>query len=79
MRKSWTEYSRGMFDAHAELRITDSNTEPSSPSRPPAPERTNTNHSLNMQTEKDVKEPNSAPAHGVLYVQGARRETRLKA
>ncbi len=32
-----------------------------------------------MQTEKDVKEPNSAPARGVLCAQGARRETRLKA
>ncbi len=41
-------------------RLTDSKTEPSSPSRPPAPEQTNTNGSLNMQTKKDVKEPNSA-------------------
>ncbi len=51
-----------------------SNTEPSSPSGPPAPERTNTNRSLNMQTEKGVKEPNSAPARGVLCAQGARRD-----
>ncbi len=57
----------------------DSNTKPSSPSPPPAPERTNTNHSLNMQTEQDVKEPNSAPARGVLCTQSARSETRLKA
>ncbi len=27
-----------------------------------------------MQTEKDVKEPNSAPARGVLCAQGARRD-----
>ncbi len=66
-RKSWTEYSRTVFGAHAESRLTDSKTEPSCPSRPPAPERTNTNRSLNMQTEKDVKEPNSAPARGVLW------------
>ncbi len=32
-----------------------------------------------MQTEKDVKEPNSAPARGVLWAQGACRETKLKA
>ncbi len=31
-----------------------------------------------MQTEKDVKEPNSAPARGVLCAQGTRRRTRLK-
>ncbi len=54
-------------------RLTDRNTEPSSPSRPPAPERPNTNRSLNIQTDKDVKEPNSAPARCVLCAQGARR------
>ncbi len=59
-------------NTHAE-----SKTEPSSSSRPPAPERTNTNHSLNIQTEKDVKEPNSAPPRGVLCTQGACRETCL--
>ncbi len=32
-----------------------------------------------MQTEKDVKEPNSAPVRSVLCAQGVRRETRLKA
>ncbi len=32
----------------------------------------------NMQTEKDVKEPNSAPAHSVLCAQGTCRETCLK-
>ncbi len=65
--------------ARRETRLTDSKTEPSSPSRHPASERTNTNRSLNMQTEKDVKEPNLAPACGVLCAQGTRRETRLKA
>ncbi len=45
-------------------RLTDSKTEPISPSRHPASERTNTNHRLNMQTEKYVKESNSAPARG---------------
>ncbi len=60
-------------------RAADRQTEPSSPLRPPAPEWTNTNRSLNMQTEKYVKEPNSAPARGVLCAQGARRETCLKA
>ncbi len=43
-----------------EARLTYSKTEPSSPSPPPAPEQTNKNRSLNMQTKKDVKEPNSA-------------------
>ncbi len=52
--------------------------EPSSPSRPPEPERANTNCDLNMQTEKYMKEPNSAPARGVLWAQVACRETRLK-
>ncbi len=37
-----------------EPRLTVSKTEPNSPSRPPAPERTNTNRSLNMKTEKNV-------------------------
>ncbi len=37
-----------------EPRLTDSKTEPSSPSPPPASERTNTNCSLNMQTEKKM-------------------------
>ncbi len=55
---------RAVFGVHAEK------TEPSSPSRHPASERTNTNRSLNMQTEKDVKEPNSAPVRGVLCAQG---------
>ncbi len=32
-----------------------------------------------MQTEQDVKEPDSALVHGVLCAQGPRRETRLKA
>ncbi len=58
-----------------ETRLTDSKTEPSSTSHPPAPERTNTNHSLNSQKEKDVKEPNSAPARGVLCAQGTRRDS----
>ncbi len=44
--------------ARREPRLTDSNTEPSSPSHPHASERTNSNRSLNMKTEKDVKEPN---------------------
>ncbi len=58
-----------------ELCLTDSKTERSSPSHHPASERTNSNRSLNKQTEKDVKEPNSAPTRGVLCAQGARRET----
>ncbi len=62
---------------HREPRLMDSNTEPSSPSRSPASERTNRNHSLNMQTEKYVKKSNSAPARGFLCTQGGRRETRL--
>ncbi len=32
-----------------------------------------------MQTEKGVKEPNSAPVRGVLCAQGTHRETQLKA
>ncbi len=55
-----------------EPRITDSNAEPGSPSRPPEPERTNTNNSLNMQTEKYVRQSNSEPARGVLCAQDAR-------
>ncbi len=31
-----------------------------------------------MQTKKDVREPNSAPAQSVLCAQGGRREMRLK-
>ncbi len=60
MRKSWTEYMCTMFGAHAESRVSRTET-PSSPSR--HLNETNTIPSLNMQTEKDVKEPNSAPAH----------------
>ncbi len=63
-RKAELAYVRAVFGVHAEK------TEPSSPSRHPASERTNTNRSLNMQTEKDVKEPNSAPVRGVLCAQG---------
>jgi len=51
-----------VFSVHGESHLTDSKTELSSSSPPPVPERTNTNCSLNMQTEKDVKEPISAPA-----------------
>ncbi len=67
-RNSWTVF----------LRLTNSNTEPSSPSPASAPERTNINRSWNMQTEKSVIVPNSAPARCVLCAQGARREMRLK-
>ncbi len=67
-----------MYGALREPRLTDRKTEPSSPSCPPAPERTNTNRSLNMQTEKDVKEPNSAPTRGIQCTQSACRETRPK-
>ncbi len=63
--------------ARREPRLTDRKTEPSTPSCPSAPERTNTNRSLNMQTEKDVKEPNSAPTRGIQCAQSACREPRL--
>ncbi len=69
---------RGKAQMSTRTSCSDSKTEPSSPSRPPAPERSNTNRSLNMQTEKDVWEPNSAPAR-VFCRHRARRETRLKA
>ncbi len=74
-QKSWIEYSfelNWVLCTRREPRLTDSNTEPSSPLPPPAPERTNTNRSLNIQTEKDAKEPNSAPVRGVLCAQDAR-------
>ncbi len=71
--------TRSVRCTHRESCLTDRKTEPSSPLRPPIPERTNTNRSLNMQTEKDVKEPTSAPTRSVLCAQGPRRETRLKA
>ncbi len=72
-RKNSTEYSRTVFSAHAESRVSQTATpNRASPSPPPAPERTSTNRSLNMQTEKDVKEPNSASKRGVLCAQGAR-------
>ncbi len=57
-----------------ELCLTDSKTEPSSTSRPPAPEWTNTNRSLNLQKERDVKESNSAPTCGVLCAHRAHAE-----
>ncbi len=58
--KSWIEYSfelNWVPCTRREPRLTDSNTEPSSPLPPPAPERTNTNRSLNIQTEKMWKSP----------------------
>ncbi len=42
--------------------LTDSKTERSSPSHHPASERTNSNRSLNKQTEKDVKDAHRARA-----------------
>ncbi len=57
---------RRVWCTRRESRLTDSKTEPSSPSRHPASERTNTKCRLNLQTEKDVKEPNLAPARGVI-------------
>ncbi len=69
-QKSSNEYRllvRSFWCTRREPRLTDSNPEPSSPLPSPASERTNTNCSLNMQTEKDVKEPNSANMCGVLW------------
>ncbi len=66
---------RRVWCTRRESRLTDSKTEPSSLSRHPSSERTNTNCRLNLQTEKDVKEPNLAPARGVICAQGVRRET----
>ncbi len=59
MRKklNWVHVRR-VWCTRREPRLTDRNTELSFASS----ERTNTIPSLNMQTEKDVKEPNSAPA-----------------
>ncbi len=45
---------RRVWCTRREPRLTDNHTEPSSP-RPPAPERTNTNCCLKMQTEKICK------------------------
>ncbi len=67
---------RSFWCTRREPRLTDSNPEPSSPLPSPASERTNTNCSLNMQTEKDVKEPNSANMCGVLWHR-ARAEGRV--
>ncbi len=55
-----------------EPRLTDSKTEPSSPSRHPATKRTNTKSKLKKcKQKKYVKEPNSAPTRGVLCTQRA--------
>ncbi len=65
-RKSTNDYLHAVRPARRDLCLTDSKTEPSSPSHPPAPERTSTNRSSNKQTEKVVKEPNSALARALI-------------
>ncbi len=59
------QHPRAVFGAHAEPRLMESNTEPTSPSPPPAPERTNS----------QFKHANRKRAQ---FSTRARRETRLK-